>query len=211
MMHTKNGILVALAGLVLSACGAANLSPHPEGAIIGTVTSPQLGPLALDVLVTASGGAGTDTVATDPTTGAFGAFHVVAGGVTVAIAEVHLGCTLPTPQPISLSAGDTVTADMAVDCTGALVRGHVTSATLGALSGVTIAVTTNGNASGTTVTDRAGVFTFDSAVQGAGAGPWTIGLSVTNGLPGSCGSPTPLTLSLSAGGTIEPIFNVVCS
>jgi hypothetical protein len=213
MLPTPSGILWRLVPpglLLLAACQAdSHLAPTPVGAITGTVTSPELGALALQVLAVSASSGGTDSAQTDPVTGAYGPLTISSGGETIEIIAVHRGCALPPAQAVSVAAGDTVTVNFAVDCTQVAVHGQLISPTLGPLDTVTVSAT-GGSGTFTSQTDRGGTFTFDRTILGLGTGPFSITISVTGGLPASCTPPSARNVSVAYGGTTSVPFSVDC-
>ncbi len=176
-----------------------------NGSIVGTVTSPQLGPLAVQVSATSGGAASSDS--TDPVTGAYGPISVAAGQVTVGLITLPSGCTLPSTQTVSLTAGASVTVDFSVDCpVGSMLTGQVTSATIGALGGVTVSLA-NPVVSATTVTDGAGNYSFPRSLCGIGCAiDPQVSITLTRGLPPFCATPAPVGATIpTTGVAVVPI------
>ncbi|MEO8139931.1 MAG: hypothetical protein ABI742_09800, partial [Gemmatimonadota bacterium] len=184
------------------------------GSITGTASSPQTGVLAgatvelrtIPALVLVS----------QTTTNGAGAYQfsgVAAGGYSVTLTALTAPCPATGgPVAVTVAAGVTATADISVDCSAPgnqNLTGVVTSPTLGALNGVTIAAVVNGVSGPTTVSAGAGNFGFLLTWPGTAAA--TVSLTIAAGLPAGCVVPPAVSIQLPKGGTGNAVLTVDCS
>ena len=88
--------------------------PAGTGALVGTVTSPDLGPLP-GVQVSAGG-----QTATTGSTGLYTISGLAPGAVTVTVSVLPAGCTAPAPVNETIVAGQVTVVSPSVDCTPAM-------------------------------------------------------------------------------------------
>ena len=192
------------------ACGGAT-APVPSGQIQGNVTSTVLGALAVPVRLTEGPNPRVDSTQTDSITGHYGPIRVEVGQTMVEATTVPTGCVAAAPQPAAVADGDTVTADVVVDCGGVLVYGRLGTAARGRFPGVIVSVSADGAPPDSTVTDRSGTFTYSAGLLPPGTSNVTLDISIGSGLPVGCTPPSPQTLSYARGSRLEVLFNIVCS
>jgi hypothetical protein len=180
--------------------------PAPTGTIAGSVTSPQLGPLAGVVVTAVTGGlTGTTNAA-----GAYQILSVTTGPKTVSLNNLPAGCTNPGSQNTTVTNGGTSTVNFTVTCatpTGT-IGGTITSSLGGPLSGVAVTATpTGGSAVGPANTNASGVYSLASVPVGPGTGVLTFG-----NVPAGCTNPGPQNYSgLTNGGTLTLDFTLSCT
>lgn len=178
--------------------------PPLAGSLSGTVTSPQLGPLALvKVVVLDSRGSSIryPTVAG----GVYDIITVSAGPATVGLESLPPGCTADPPIPVFVPIGGAVTLDFSVDCSGPVgsVTGTVTSPELGPLSAEVFV----GDRGGTLLfgfTDGNGQYTFGRVTPGA------TNIQIT-GVPSGCAFPPGQLVTVVASANLVVDFTVDCS
>lgn len=134
-----------------------------------------------------------------------------AGTGAISVMDLPVGCATPSSLPYSgLTAGGTVTVDVAVTCqtiTTGSVSGTVTRASDGsAIAGATLTLTPAGGAALAAVTSGAtGTYSISSVPAGGG------NIAVTT-LPSGCTDPGPQSYSgVVAGGTVTRNIVVTCA
>lgn len=165
--------------------------PPVPSTIIGIVTSSLGGSLA-GVRATVTTGQSAITSAT----GSYAISGLTPGALTVTLSNLPSGCTAPTPQSVTLAAGDSAVADFVVTCsvqTGLLTGTLTTSAGGAAIAGATVVASTGGSA----VTNASGGYLISAA--GAGSGTITVsGLLATCAVP-----PAPFVLQPGGAATVD--------
>jgi hypothetical protein len=183
--------------------------PAQHGAVMGTVTSPQRGPLN-GVTVSAAGEGQTTT----PTTGIYSLAGLTTGAKTVSLAGLPSGCTNPGAQTVVITPGGVTTADFTVTCTPvtATISGSVTTPPDGAgggagkLPGATLTLQRqDGTVLATTTTDANSAYSFASVPAGQ-----ELTVRVT-AVPAGCALPAGQNVTPTSGATTLVNFSVNCT
>lgn len=179
---------------------AADLAPSepPEAATVqGAITSPVRGALS-DVIVNIQGG----YTGTSDASGNYSIGGVAPGTRTITLSALPAGCTAPAPRSVAVGAGDVITSNFSVDCTGlaGTISGVVRrSNDNSVLSGVTVSA----SGGGSDATDAAGAY----SIAGVPAGSGTLSVS---GAPAEC-SAISEPYTLPSGGSITEDLTLSCT
>jgi hypothetical protein len=169
--------------------------PAGTGGVAGTVTSADRG--ALEGVQVSAGGL---TASTGPT-GLFTLSGLTPGQVSLTLANLPSGCSVPAPTNVTIVAGQVAQAAIAVDCPPAgAVEGQVVVNGGTGLPAVQVSIV--GSALSVT-TDVDGRFRFPSVP--AGAQQVQVG-----GVPSSCNPPGAQGVMVPAAGVANVVISVPC-
>jgi sugar lactone lactonase YvrE len=200
-LSTSFGAVLLVLVAALAGCSSDGPTDPAQGIVAGTVTSPELGPLAEVTVSAAPGGLSGMTA---PVTGEYAIDGLTPGDYTLALGELPEGCVDPGSQSTTVAAGETATVDFTVACASpdlGTVIGTVTSPDLGALGDVTITASPGGLSG---VSD-AGTGEYD--IPSLTPGEYTLALTA---LPAGCIDPGSQPATVTAGGATTVDFTVEC-